>query len=119
MIVFGYQREAMPLPFSPVRLSEAPGASMPPRRVRFRTSVRKPCSRTSWGCFLEGVRARSVSAGEAKERWPLMQAEDVIGAVWSPDDGRVGPSDLCAALAKGVRARGEVDPIGWTGIANQ
>ena len=35
-----------------------------------------------------------------------MQAEDVIGAVWSPDDGRVGPSDLCAALAKGVRARG-------------
>ena len=55
---------------------------------------------------LFGVRARSVSAGEAKERWPLMHAEDVIGAVWSPDDGRVGPSDLCAALAKGAWARG-------------
>ena len=54
---------------------------------------------------LFGVRARSVSVGEAKERWPLMNAEDVIGAVWSPDDGRVSPSDLCAALVKGARAR--------------
>ena len=55
---------------------------------------------------LFGVRARSISVEEAKERWPLMNAEDVIGAVWSPDDGRVSPSDLCAALVKGARARG-------------
>ena len=55
---------------------------------------------------LFGVRARSISAEEAKERWPLMNADDVIGAVWSPDDGRVSPSDLCAALIKGARARG-------------
>jgi len=53
-----------------------------------------------------GVAAQSVSPGEALERWPLMNAEDVIGAVWSPDDGRVSPSDLCAALAKGARSRG-------------
>ncbi len=53
-----------------------------------------------------GVRAQSIAPGEAKERWPLMNAEDVIGAVWSPDDGRVNPSDLCAALVKGARARG-------------
>jgi glycine cleavage system aminomethyltransferase T len=26
--------------------------------------------------------------------------------VWSPDDGRVSPSDLCAALVKGARAKG-------------
>ena len=55
-------------------------------------------------CF--GVRANSVSVGEAKERWPHMNADDVIGAVWSPDDGRVSPSDLCAALVKGARSRG-------------
>ena len=53
-----------------------------------------------------GVRATSVSAGEAKERWPLMNADDVLGAVWSPDDGRVSPSDLCAALVKGAKAGG-------------
>ena len=38
---------------------------------------------------LFGVNAESISAGEAKERWPLMNADDVIGAVWSSDDGRV------------------------------
>ena len=67
---------------------------------------------------LFGVRARSIPAGEAKERWPLMHAEDVIGAVWSPDDGRVGPSDLCAALVKGARARGARihEDTGVTGI---
>jgi 4-methylaminobutanoate oxidase (formaldehyde-forming) len=53
-----------------------------------------------------GVRAGSISVGAAKERWPLMNADDVLGAVWSPDDGRVSPSDLCAALAKGARAGG-------------
>ncbi len=55
---------------------------------------------------LYGVEATSVSAAEAKERWPMMNADDVLGAVWSPADGRVGPSDLCAALAKGARSRG-------------
>ncbi|MEM7292169.1 MAG: FAD-dependent oxidoreductase [Pseudomonadota bacterium] len=55
---------------------------------------------------LFGIRASSIPIGEAKERWPLMNADDVIGAVWSPDDGRVSPSDLCAALVKGARSRG-------------
>jgi len=55
---------------------------------------------------LFGVSAQTVSRAEAKERWPLMNDEDVIGAVWSPDDGRVSPSDLCAALVKGAKARG-------------
>ena len=67
---------------------------------------------------LFGVTARSIPVGEAKERWPLMNADDVIGAVWSPDDGRVSPSDLCAALAKGARARGVRihEDTGVTGI---
>jgi glycine cleavage system aminomethyltransferase T/glycine/D-amino acid oxidase-like deaminating enzyme len=53
-----------------------------------------------------GVDAEFVSAQEALARWPLMNVDDVVGAVWSPDDGRVSPSDLCAALGKGARARG-------------
>ncbi len=55
---------------------------------------------------LYGVSAQSVSVGEAKERWPHMNCTDIIGAVWSPDDGRVSPSDLCAAMTKGAQARG-------------
>ena len=68
---------------------------------------------------LFGVRAQSISVEEARERWPLMNEKDVIGAVWSPDDGRVSPSDLCAALVKGAKSRGarifEETPV--TGIS--
>ena len=55
---------------------------------------------------LYGVRANSITKEEAKELWPLMNDKDVVGAVWSPDDGRVSPSDLCAALVKGAKSRG-------------
>jgi glycine cleavage system aminomethyltransferase T/glycine/D-amino acid oxidase-like deaminating enzyme len=65
-----------------------------------------------------GIDARWISTGEAKERWPLMNADDVIGAVWSPEDGRVSPSDVCAALAKGAKSRGAriFEGTGVTGI---
>lgn len=49
------------------------------------------------------IRAEFVSRDDAAAMWPLMNADDVLGAVWSPDDGRVSPSDLCAALIKGAR----------------
>jgi len=52
------------------------------------------------------IDASFISAADAQERWPLMRADDVLGAVFSPDDGRVSPSDVCAALAKGARSRG-------------
>lgn len=65
-----------------------------------------------------GINAASVSAGEALERWPLMNNDDVLGAVWSPDDGRVSPSDVCAALAKAARYRGAriFEDTGVTGV---
>jgi 4-methylaminobutanoate oxidase (formaldehyde-forming) len=53
-----------------------------------------------------GVEAQQISPAEAKQMWPLLRADDVIGAVYSPSDGRVNPSDLCAALARGAKARG-------------
>ena len=52
-----------------------------------------------------GLNAISISQAEALERWPMMNGDDVLGAVWSPDDGRVSPSDVCAALIKGARKR--------------
>ncbi len=68
-----------------------------------------------------GVEAESISPGEAKERWPLMNADDVLGAVRSPGDGRVGPSDVSAALAKGARQRGArlFEDVGVTGILTE
>ena len=68
-----------------------------------------------------GVRAREVRAPEAQERWPLMRTDDVLGAVWSPDDGRVSPSDICAALVKGAKAKGArvLERTGVTGIRTE
>jgi len=68
-----------------------------------------------------GVRASSISSAEASERWPLMNADDVLEAVWSPDDGRVSPSDLCAALVKGARNAGATvfEDTGVVGIVTE
>jgi len=68
-----------------------------------------------------GIEAHSISPGEAKERWPLMNADDVLGAVWSPDDGRVSPSDVCAALVKGAKGLGAklFENTGVTGILTE
>jgi 4-methylaminobutanoate oxidase (formaldehyde-forming) len=50
-----------------------------------------------------------------------MRWDDVTGAVWSPDDGRVSPSDVCAALVKGARAKGGriFEDTGVTGILTE
>ncbi|MBR7887647.1 FAD-dependent oxidoreductase [Marinomonas sp. A79] len=68
-----------------------------------------------------GIDATSISAAEAKERWPMMNHEDVLGAVWSPDDGRVSPSDVCAALVKGAKSLGAkiFEQTGVTGILTE
>ncbi|MBM3516951.1 MAG: FAD-dependent oxidoreductase [Alphaproteobacteria bacterium] len=52
------------------------------------------------------VAAEQITAAEAVARWPLLDAADVVGAVWFPQDGQTNPSDTCAALAKGARAYG-------------
>ncbi|WP_306115505.1 MULTISPECIES: FAD-dependent oxidoreductase [unclassified Roseovarius] len=68
-----------------------------------------------------GIAAHSIGAGEAKERWPLMNADDVLGAVWSPEDGRVSPSDVCAALVKAAKGLdAEIfEQTGVTGILTE
>lgn len=68
-----------------------------------------------------GIEAHEIGAGEAKARWPLMNAGDVLGAVWSPEDGRVSPSDVCAALGKAARGLGVkfFENTGVTGILTE
>ena len=53
-----------------------------------------------------GVETREVGISEVQQLWPLLNTDDLVGAVFSPDDGRVNPSDLCQALIKGARAGG-------------
>jgi glycine/D-amino acid oxidase-like deaminating enzyme len=53
-----------------------------------------------------GSEAEIVDRKQVAELWPLLRTDDVIGAVYSPVDGRVNPSDVALALSKGARARG-------------
>jgi 4-methylaminobutanoate oxidase (formaldehyde-forming) len=53
-----------------------------------------------------GLQVEEIDAGEVQRFWPMANCDDVIGAVYSPDDGRVNPSDFCQALVKGARASG-------------
>ena len=43
---------------------------------------------------------------QAQERWPVIAIDDLLGAIWLPQDGRANPTDLTLALAKGARSRG-------------
>ena len=48
-----------------------------------------------------GLEMHLLSAAEAKDLWPLMDASDVVGAAFLPTDGQANPSDITQALAKG------------------
>ncbi len=47
-----------------------------------------------------------ISAEAAQEMWPLLNIDDVIGAIHLPNDGMVNPVDVTQALAKGARNGG-------------
>src|SRR3954470_13257012 len=62
---------------------------------------------------------RMLTADEAGERWPPMRTDDLLGAIWLPGDGKVNPTDLTQALAKGARQRGAriVERVRVTGFS--
>ena len=43
---------------------------------------------------------------QAQEKYPVMQVEDLVGAIWLPGDGKANPTDLTSSLARGARMRG-------------
>ena len=53
-----------------------------------------------------GLPLELISAEEAKEMFPLMSSEGVLGAAWLPTDGYIDPSQLTFALADGARQGG-------------
>ncbi len=55
-------------------------------------------------CF--GLEVNVLTSDEARALWPLMAADDLVGAVHLPRDGQTNPIDTTQALAKGARMRG-------------
>jgi sarcosine dehydrogenase len=62
--------------------------------------------RTTAMAELFGVEAQLISPGAARDKWPLLRSDDLIGAAWLPHDGKVIPKEVPLALAKGARQRG-------------
>ncbi|MHA1190135.1 MAG: GcvT family protein, partial [Alphaproteobacteria bacterium] len=55
-----------------------------------------------------GLDMHLLSAEEARELWPLMRVDDVVGAAFLPSDGQANPSDITQALARGARTAGAI-----------
>ncbi len=53
-----------------------------------------------------GLQMDLLTPGEARNLWPLMNIDDVVGAAFMPTDGQANPSDITQALAKGARQSG-------------
>ena len=53
-----------------------------------------------------GIECEEISAAEVQRMWPLAYVGDVQAAFHFPRDGRVNPTDLTRALAKGARRAG-------------
>ena len=53
-----------------------------------------------------GLECELISPTQARELFPVMQVDDLVGAIWLPGDGKANPTDLTSALAKGARRRG-------------
>ncbi|MGH8705718.1 MAG: GcvT family protein [Burkholderiales bacterium] len=53
-----------------------------------------------------GIEVHLITPREAADKWPLLRADDLQGALWFPQDGKANPADLTQSLAKGARNRG-------------
>ncbi len=52
------------------------------------------------------VETEVISLDRAKELFPLLNTDDLVGALYIPRDGQTSPVDTTLALAKGAKARG-------------
>lgn len=62
--------------------------------------------RTAAAARAQGVEVDVLTPLQAREKWPVMQVDDLKGGIWMPGDGKANPTDLTQSLAKGARMRG-------------
>jgi 4-methylaminobutanoate oxidase (formaldehyde-forming) len=65
-----------------------------------------------------GLEMHLLSPAEARNLWPPMTVDDVVGAAFLPTDGQANPADIVQALARGARMGGVAihEDIKVTGI---
>ena len=52
------------------------------------------------------LRVDVITTDEVRERYPLINTDDVLGAIFIPSDGQANPADVTQALARGARQNG-------------
>ena len=93
------------------RIEAETGLSAGYRRCGGLTVARTPermvaLRRTAASAAAYGLDCELLTPAQAGERYPLIRTDDLVGAIWLPDDGRANPTDLTQALAKGAKQRG-------------
>jgi 4-methylaminobutanoate oxidase (formaldehyde-forming) len=53
-----------------------------------------------------GLECELLTPSQARDRYPVMQVDDLVGAIWLPRDGKANPTDTTQALARGARRLG-------------
>jgi 4-methylaminobutanoate oxidase (formaldehyde-forming) len=53
-----------------------------------------------------GLDVQLITAEEVKQKWPLLETKDLLGAMWLPAEGRVNGKQATLALARGAQERG-------------
>jgi heterotetrameric sarcosine oxidase gamma subunit len=62
--------------------------------------------RTAANAESYGLECELISPDRARERYPILATEDLVGAIWLPGDATANPVDVTASLARGARAGG-------------
>ncbi|WP_411037310.1 GcvT family protein [Shinella sp. BYT-45] len=55
---------------------------------------------------VQGIRAELLTPKEALSLWPLLENNEMLAALYHPDDGHIAPADVTQAMARGARDRG-------------
>ena len=53
-----------------------------------------------------GVAIHEVKGRDVAEKLPILRTDDIVGALWSPHDGRVNPTDLVNAYVREAKSKG-------------
>ena len=62
--------------------------------------------RTAASAAAYDMECELLTPARAGELWPPMATDDLLGAIWLPGDGKVNPTDVTMALARGARQGG-------------
>jgi 4-methylaminobutanoate oxidase (formaldehyde-forming) len=55
-------------------------------------------------CF--GLEVEVITPADARSMWPLLNTDDLVGAVFLPKDGQLNPIDVAQAIARGAKMGG-------------